>query len=86
MPAIWGTIFVSIAVAIPKFNPGMKYPLGDRQWLGQFGGGLATLGVAILGGLMVGFILKSMRRTQIPFRDNECWTTEYLDHDEKKLD
>lgn len=81
MPAVWGSIAVSIFVSIPACNPSSK--LADvwpaSQGAAQIGGACVTLVMAITCGLLVGSILKCLDYKGKKFEDKEVWFVEYED-------
>lgn len=76
MPAILGSIAVSIAVSIKSAKPaGVIYPAGDSQHWAQIGGAAATMCIAIIGGLIVGKIVGSFGNSpRKAFTDAQYWT------------
>ena len=78
MPAIVGSIVVSIAVSAPRTQGDVFYPKGlDGQVWAQLGGAAITLVFAIVSGTIAGNILKSCfpgRSSIRAFRDDAFWT------------
>jgi ammonium transporter Rh len=78
MPALVGTICVVVATSIPNCRPkNVLYPRGTNQPWAQLEGALGTLAVAILGGLVVGKIVKACGRdteNNPEFVDDPYWT------------
>jgi ammonium transporter Rh len=76
LPAILGSIVVSIAVSVGSTRGDVLYPKGDHQAWAQLGGAAATLAFALASGLVVGKILKvALPNRSLPFLDSEFWTT-----------
>jgi ammonium transporter Rh len=76
MPAILGSIVVSIAVSVPSAQGDVVYPKGDNQAWAQLGGAGATLVFSLASGLVVGKILRvALPNRSLPFLDSEFWTT-----------
>ena len=74
MPAIFGSIVVSIAVSIDAAKGDVLYPKGDQQAWAQIGGAGATLAFALVSGLVVGKVLTVLPNRSLPFLDSEYWT------------
>eukprot|EP00943_MAST-04B_sp_MAST-4B-sp1_P006886 g6886.t1 len=79
MPAILGSIAVSIAVStIPAKDDGdVFFPKGNNQGWAQIGGALCTFGIAIVSGLLTGSSIKYFlpRDSKMqPFQDLFFWT------------
>lgn len=76
MPAIVGSIAVSIAVSMSSTKPSNAvYPAGDNQKWAQIGGAGITMVVGIVGGLVVGKILKMYGPApRKAFTDGQYWT------------
>jgi ammonium transporter Rh len=77
MPALLGSIVVSIAVSISATRGDVHYPKGDYQSGAQLAGAGITLMFALVSGTIVGKVLKvcsSSKRNFEPFEDAEWWT------------
>jgi len=82
MPAIFGVLVVAVvcsqtdpAIFTPEEYKSM-FPLGAKQWSGQLLGGLATLGIATVSGLITGQLVKSVCGTdadRATFNDDVEW-------------
>ena len=76
LPAILGSIVVSVAVLYPTTKGDVIYPKGDYQAAAQLGGAACTLVFALISGSIVGKLLVciSPKNSSRPFLDDEYWT------------
>jgi len=93
MPAIFGVLVVAVVCSQTKpenFSPGeyeSMFPLGAKQWSAQLLGGLATLGVSLVSGLIVGRLVSSdcfHNSARANFNDDVEWevANDYVHKDE----
>lgn len=82
LPAVWGSIAVSIFTSMPSCNPDKS---GAGEWPAmqgafQIGGACVTMIIAISSGLLVGSILKQMEFKGTKFDDKAVWKVpDYID-------
>jgi ammonium transporter Rh len=75
IPAIIGSVVVSIAVGITSTQGDVEYPKGDHQAAAQLGGAAVTLVFGLVSGAVVGKLIKTLSPNKSrPFRDGEWWT------------
>jgi ammonium transporter Rh len=82
MPAVFGVCVVAVVCSQTRpedFSPGeyaSMFPLGAKQWSGQLLGGLATLGISLVSGLITGKFVSSecfSSPERANFNDNVEW-------------
>jgi len=75
MPALIGSVAVTIATGVASCQGQVQYPRNSSQPLAQAEGAIITLIVAITGGLIYGGIAKRVsRKVPAPFNDDPFWT------------
>lgn len=85
LPAVWGSIAVSIFTSMPACNPSATNAWPAMQGAYQIGGACVTMIIAISSGLFVGFILKKMEFKGTKFDDKAVWKVTYADFVESAI-